>query len=738
MTDLAQLDAELMARYPEPWVRLHLTSFPEGYFATFDAVAIARHLERIIALADDPPVTVQVWPNGADRWRLEVVGHDAFQLLSTLCMLLAIHGLSILEGHVFTSRPGPAEPRPGGPKGKRSGTAHPGPDRRPKIVDQFRVRWDGSTRQPDWDAFQAELTTLVRLLRANQHEEVQHRLIGRFVAALGRHPTLPTVPEVLELTTNPDASELATEVHVRARDSFGFLSLTTGALALCGFAIIQADIRTQDDLAVDTFQVVDPFGRHIPPGPRLEGLQLALILVAHYSAYLPSAANPEAALVHFSRFATETMARPEWARDYAALDRPEVLDALVHVLGESDFLWEDYLHAQPQNLLPMIGDPAQWQRARTPAELATDRDAALATAADNLDEKGQALRRFRDREFFRAGVRAILGISGGPEGFSAELTHVADALLQGAAQTADDALRTALPQRHDGRPVAWALFALGKCGGRELGFGSDLELLLVYDDRTLTESARAMSAGFDRFVMVLRQMLAAPRGGTLEADFRLRPYGRAGPPATALSAFVSYYGLGGPAWSYERQALIKLRPVAGDPALGQQVESIRAAIVYEPASFDLEGCRRLRRLQVGQLVRPGTVNAKFSPGALVDVEYFVQALQMTHGAHDLTLRTPNTAQAIDALATAGWLPSEQVALLRTSYRFFRALIDALRVVRGHAKDLIVPPAASDEFRCLAERLHRPDPHELQAELEATLRAVERLWDDADRLLGHPG
>lgn len=733
MTDLALLESELTAHHPEPWVRLHLASFPEAYFATFDTKDVARHLARIIALTDDHPVAIDVWPECAGSWRLEVVGHDAFQLLSTLCMSLAIHGLSILEGQVFTSRPAPLESRPGGPKGRRPATSQ-GPDRRPKIVDQFRVRWDGPTGEPDWDAFQAELMTLVRLLRADQHDEVQHHLIGRYVAALASHRALPAVPEALELTIDPDASESATEVRVSARDRFGFLSLATGALALCGFAIVQADIRTQAGRVVDTFQVVDPFGRRIPPGPRLEGLRLALLLVAHYSAYLPSAANPEAALVHFSRFATETMAGADWARDYATLDRPEVLDALVRVLGESDFLWEDYLHAQPENLLPMISEPTQWRHARTPAELAADRDAALAVADAGIDARGQALRRFRDREFFRAGVRAILSLSGGPDGFSAELTDVADALLQGAARIAADELSAALPRQHDGHPAPWVLFALGKCGGRELGFGSDLELLLVYDDRALAESG----AGFDRFVTVLRQVLAAPRGRTLEADFRLRPYGRSGPPATALSAFTTYYGPGGPAWSYERQALIKLRPVAGDPALGREVESIRDAVVYGPESFDLEGCRRLRRLQVGQLVRPGTLNAKYSPGALVDVEYFVQALQMTHGAHDPALRTPNTARAIEALAASGRLAPEQVALLRTGYHFFRTLIDALRVVRGHAKDLIVPPAGSDEFRRLAERLHQPAAPQLQTTLETTLGAVRRLWDDAERLLTRPG
>src|SRR5262249_36755997 len=151
-------------------------------------------------------------------------------------------------------------------------------------------------------------------------------------------------------------------------------------------------------------------------------------------------------------FAAETMARPDWDEEYAALDRPEVLDALVRVLGESDFLWEDYLHAQPENLLPMVGDPAQWRRGRTPSELEADRDAALA-GAPALDGKVLALRRFRDREFFRAGVRAILGLSGGPEGLAAELSEVAEALLRGADRVTREELDPVLPRRGDRRRV---------------------------------------------------------------------------------------------------------------------------------------------------------------------------------------------------------------------------------------------------------------------------------------------
>src|SRR5205807_1419582 len=124
-------------------------------------------------------------------------------------------------------------------------------------------------------------------------------------------------------------SEFATVVHIGAQDSFGFLYLTSSALALCGIMIVQADIRTHAGRVDDTLWVTDRFGRKITAEPKLRELRLSLILIEHFCSRLPEATNPEAALLHFSRFATDTMARPNWAEEFAALDRPETLDALA-------------------------------------------------------------------------------------------------------------------------------------------------------------------------------------------------------------------------------------------------------------------------------------------------------------------------------------------------------------------------------------------------------------------------
>ncbi|MEA2630767.1 MAG: [glutamine synthetase] adenylyltransferase / [glutamine synthetase]-adenylyl-L-tyrosine, partial [Chloroflexota bacterium] len=529
MPDLTRLETTLRDRFPERWVRHHLDSFSAAYFEAFDAEDVARHLGLVRELDDEHLVFARAWPveavavadagagTGEDRWWVEVVGYDAFQFLSTLCNLLAVHGLSIVEGRVFTSQPPPPVTSPTARRfssrpGLPSRTPRPKPqepDRRRKIVDRFLVRrqaGEGATTSPDWEAFEGELRTLARLLRQGHHDEVHHRLIGRLAAALRRQRGEAPGPELepLDLTTDPGADAEGTRVHVDARDSFGLLSLTASALALCGIMIVQADIRTGDGRVDDTLWVTDRAGEKIASEAALRELRLSLLLIEHFSSRLHRATNPEAALVHFSRFATETMARPAWADEFAALDRPEVLDALVRVLGESDFLWEDYLHARPEDLLPLICHPAEWRR-RDPGELTAELQSALAEARD-VDGRARVLQRFKDRAIFRAGCRAILGQDAAPEALADELSDAAEVLLRGAYAVAARESQPRLPRRADGSPAPSALFALGKFGGRELGFGSDLELMLVHDDRPVVEVPGEPTAGaaFDNLVAALR------------------------------------------------------------------------------------------------------------------------------------------------------------------------------------------------------------------------------------------
>jgi glutamate-ammonia-ligase adenylyltransferase len=144
--------------------------------------------------------------------------------------------------------------------------------------------------------------------------------------------------------------------------------------------------------------------------------------------------------------------------------------------------------------------------------------------------------------------------------------------------------------------------------------------------------------------------------------------------------------------------------------------------------------RGMREKQVLQLVKAETINAKLSPGGLVDCEYLVQGLQITHGHRDPRLRTTNTLEALDVLAELGFIPDVDHDELRESYIFLRRLIDALRMVRGHAKDLTVPPPDSEAFEFLARRLgHGNDSARVQRNLNRSTECIQELT----RLLDAP-
>ena len=316
--------------------------------------------------------------------------------------------------------------------------------------------------------------------------------------------------------------------------------------------------------------------------------------------------------------------------------------------------------------------------------------------------------------------------------FSEELTDIADTVVNAAFQQCCDLLLA----DHGPPSSKLCVAALGKCGGRELGFASDIELIFLYESRAHS-SGRSSISNSEYVAKLIRRftgMIEAREEGIFHLDLRLRPYGSAGPLAVSLAAFEKYFSAEGPAWSYERQAMVKLRPVAGDIAFGQRVVQTRDALIYSAGTFDRNAMQASREKQVRQLVSAGSLNVKLSPGGLVDAEYLVQGLQLVHGRQHPSVRVTNTREAIAALTAAGVLSPEDSRDLLEGYLLLRRIIDGLRMVRGNARDLTLPAAHSDEMKSLARRI-KFDPEtaptetvNLSERLEACLIRVQDLQD----------
>ncbi len=772
---------------PSSGLQQHLSRLSPSYAATFSEAEIARHAALAELLNDRNPIEVVAEPLEGAYWRVTIVAYDYLGELAVICGLLFAYGLSIVDGHVYTYEPTNGKLQPPSRQLPASSFQLPVSDSRRKIVDVFTVRsvhGEATDIGALWRRYATDLAALLRLLAGGRQREAQGELAKRVALSVRGIPGATPTLHPIDIEIDNDASDRYTVLRIGAPDTIGFLYEFSNALALNGVHIAQVAVATVGARLLDTLYITDSQGRKIIAPERQRELRAATVLVKHFTHLLPHSPNPETALLHFHEYLGELFRRPSWPDELASLERPEVLQALARLLGVSEFLWEDFLRMQHANLFPVVRDLDALAAPKTRAQLADELAAALtgiqsqqrsilsgaspplgeaeskdaerpsgvaasfdysrhttpASAQDAFSVPGDwrdVLNAFKDREMFRVDMRHIQGHIRAMAQFSAELSDLAEVTLDAAFRLCEDELRRqyGAPRLPDGGPCPMAVCALGKCGGRELGFASDIELMFVYAGSGETTGPKTITAAeyYDKLVREVVRAIRARREGIFEIDLQLRPYGAAGSLAVPLDSFRRYFAPGGPAWGYERQALIKLRPITGDAALGEQVAALRDEFVYSGAGFDMVAMRAMRERQLRHLVTAGTINAKFSQGSLVDVEYIVQGLQIVHGHNDPSLRLTNTREAMTALAQAGLISAENYARLHEAHTFLRRLIDALRMARGNAKDLTVPPEESEDFAFLARRLgYGDDPLRLRADLMEHVAWVQRL---GGRLLG---
>jgi glutamate-ammonia-ligase adenylyltransferase len=703
-----------------PDVLRHVERMDASYEGVFTAADIAHHAALAALLDADNPVQVQATALEDGRWRVTVVANDYPGELALICGLMFVHGMEIEDGNVFTYEPA-TQAAQNGPR---------------KIVDVFTICPVDRTLDADtWARYRAELSALLLRLRDGQHQEARVELAKRAAESMRGKKTAPALLYPVDIEIDNQTSPRYTVLHISGTDTTGFLYELTNALAFSQVYIARVEIQTIGDRVRDTLYVTDSAGHKILAPAKQSELRAATVLIKHFTHLLPLSPDPQSALLHFHAFTGDLFRHPDWPETLASLERPEVLSALAQLLGVSDFLWDDFLRMQYANLFPVVKNVSALNERKRRPVLEAELDAALAAAGDAAWV--EALNAAKDREMFRIDMRHILGYTAEFWDFSEELTDLVEVVVDVALRRITTALQVVYgrPLRMDGTACALSVCALGKCGGRELGFASDIELMFVYEENGRTGGPRPVSSAefYEKLVETFLRSVRARREGIFEIDLQLRPYGKAGSLAVSLPAFQRYFAPGGPAWPYERQALVRLRPIAGDRAFGRGLEDLRDAYVYAGGRFDVTAMRAMRERQVRHLVKAGSFNPKYSRGGLVDVEYLVQGLQIRHGAQFATLRTPNTRAAMVALAQESLLSAEDYTRLHRAHTFLRWLIDSLRMVAGNAKDLIVPPEGSEEFSYLSRRLgYGGDPARLREELITYSASVQEM---NRRLLG---
>ncbi|MFV2196119.1 bifunctional [glutamine synthetase] adenylyltransferase/[glutamine synthetase]-adenylyl-L-tyrosine phosphorylase [Nocardiopsis sp. LOL_012] len=378
---------------------------------------------------------------------------------------------------------------------------------------------------------------------------------------------------------------------------------------------------------------------------------------------------------------------------------------LCAVLGTSTAL-TDHLVRHPGDWRELRGADAA--RTPTPEELrrgllhtvGADPDAAAPVAAvfdgQSLDGLKHALRVAYRRRVLRLAGRDLSGLS--------PVEEVAAELAALAASTLDAALAVARAEHPgDAARCRLAVIGMGKCGGRELNYVSDVDVVFVAEpapvpeDGEPVEEQTAMRAATRLATAMMRIPSETDAEGVLwEVDPALRPEGKNGPLVRPLSSHVTYYERWAKTWEF--QALLKARPIAGDADLGAAYHKAISPMVWEAAGRtdfveDVQAMRRrvVAHIPAGQAER----ELKLGPGGLRDIEFSVQLLQLVHGRTDERLRSGNTLEALAALSEHGYVGRRDAAGLAEAYRFLRRTEHLLQLEKLRRTHLMPDPRSPD-------------------------------------------
>ena len=308
---------------------------------------------------------------------------------------------------------------------------------------------------------------------------------------------------------------------------------------------------------------------------------------------------------------------------------------------------------------------------------------ALSRVTDDR-ELSVVLRRLRRREMVRIAWRDLAGWARVEEVLE-DLSALADACVRGALERlcAWQCRDTGTPRAANGGPQGLVVLGMGKLGARELNFSSDIDLIFAYPEEGRTSGRRGTSHEefFARLAQRLIQTLdeVTDQGFVYRVDMRLRPYGDSGPLAMSFAALEDYYQSQGREW--ERYAMVKARPVAGDPDAVVELEGLLLPFVYRRyLDFGaFEQLREMKALIQRELERRGlSQDIKLGPGGIREVEFIAQAFQLVRGGREPALRERGLLKVLARLAARGLLPEFAAQRLAEAYRFLRRVENRLQ------------------------------------------------------------
>ena len=402
---------------------------------------------------------------------------------------------------------------------------------------------------------------------------------------------------------------------------------------------------------------------------RRAAIQRALLPVI--LQWLAEGTDPDGGLLAF-RNLSDNLGEAYWFLRMLR-DSSGAAQRLTRVLSTSGFV---------QKLFARVPEGAEWLDddddlvPRGAESLLEEVQATLQRHQADPDTAAQALRTFRRRELLRLALGSILGVS--------ETSTTASGLADLAQAHVEGLLTLA---RHGITGVDFAVISMGRLGGREIGFSSDLDVLWVYRDTGAGEEAGQLAEAIVRDVKKYGEDVLFP----LELDAGLRPEGKNGPLVRSLEAYQQYYERWALGW--EAQALLRADHCAGDRALSEAFLEMAAPYRY-PEEFGADQARDIRRIKArveAERLPQGTDpsrHLKLGRGSLSDVEWLIQLLQLRHGHAHPEIRTPATLEALSALGNCGLLPAEDAQQLEAAWTLASGLRTALALFGENSTDVL--------------------------------------------------
>ncbi|MFH8249913.1 bifunctional [glutamine synthetase] adenylyltransferase/[glutamine synthetase]-adenylyl-L-tyrosine phosphorylase [Microbacterium sp. B2969] len=493
---------------------------------------------------------------------------------------------------------------------------------------------------------------------------------------------------------------------------------------LSAVAALPAEERTlsteqaHDRLAAIGF--ADPAGalRHI--AALTSGLSRKATIQRHLMPvmirWFADGADPDYGLLAFRRISERLGDSPWFLR--MLRDSSAAAESLTRVLSGSRYVGE-LMEWIPESaawldddelLIPRTGHALQ-QEAR-----------AIQTRHTTTDDAMRSVRALRRRELLRVAMAAILGVIT-VEQLAEGLTTITEVTIQATLRAVR---REIVPPEDAG--LDFSVIAMGRFGGRELGFGSDADVMYVYRPNNV-DPQRAHELAL-QLVAALRRHSEDHRV-PLDLDADLRPEGRNGPLARSLDAYVEYYRRWSLSW--EAQALLRARGIAGSVKLIAEFMKLADQVRY-PASVDLQAVREIKRIKArveNERLPQGADPArhlKLGPGSLSDVEWLVQLLQLQH-AHDVpALRTTSTIAALRAAVEAGLVPDASADRLAAAWRLASRLRSANTLLSGQTSDVL--PVDRKRLDGIGRLLEYPPRSATQVEEDylGTTRRARRVFE----------